>query len=419
MTGGGCPSCGKPIDPLRAPIARVVDGRIRTFCSPACAAGAPAAVAPSPSGPSAVPRERAPQPSAPIITIVEEPDDADAPPARADGAERRRRNRRVAWLTAGIVAGGMAVVVIQTVSPSSPSRVAAERDGAGGAAPPPPVAAAIDAAGGLDVRDPDAVRARAIEDLRALLVVPEEGRVPRIAREAARALSRTGDAAALEVLARSLEDEPSEIAKVEVAYALARGGDARGVRALVAALRSPRRDVRADAGRLLVLLGDRRGIDPLEAMLGMSQLRLGAAEALAPMQHPRALGVLEAVRADERAPREDRLRALVALGAAGKQDAADELRGLLADPMQNVGAARALARLGDAAAAPVLARLLSVPSLQVEAALGLRRLDPDGNVTAHLPALVTALDSGKDTTRVSAAEAILVLTGPAAVAERD
>jgi len=461
-----CPTCGKPIDPLRARFARVVSGKIVTYCSQACADGKPeaapapparTAAAPAPARATAAPvTARAtpardeparapaagrgaaspaiPQPmvgdprSGPEITIIrgEEPapalsrgdidDDDDAP--RREVERRRRRNRRVFWLSAGIIAGGMAVAVIQTVSPSSPGPVAAEREAPPRRelAPAPPV---VDAPPAFDAGDPVAVRERAVSELHQLLASAPTGRVPRITREAARALSRTGDRDALEVLARALADEPSEIARLEVAYALARGGDARGPKALVAALKSSRRDVRADAGRYLVLLNDKRGVPVLETMLAVSQLRLGAAEALAPMRHAHALAVLQQVRGDEKASREEKLRAIVALGTAGKGDVAGELRELLDDREQNVGAARALAALHDPAAAPALAGQLAVPSLQVEAALGLRRLDPDLDPRPYLPGLVGALDSGKDTARVTAAEAILVLTGPAALAERD
>lgn len=416
-----CPTCGSAIDPLRAPVARVAGGRIVTYCSKACADGKPAS-APAPA-PSASSREDAargvPVPVAETSAaqsarreIVIEVDD-DEPRHTPD--RRRRRNRRVLWLVGAILAGGAALVVIQQVAPTSPSPVAAEKDASRRAAPAP----AVDAAPVFDPSDPAQVRERAIAALRALIVVPEKGRVPRIAREAARALARTGDGAAREALVRALQYEPSEIARLDVAYALARGGDDRGTAVLVEALRSPRRDVRADAARYLVVLGDRRGVPTLETMLSIHQLKVGAAVSLARIDHAEAIEVLDAVRTDPRSSHEEKLRALVALGLAGKAQVADELRARLDDNEQNVGAAQALARLRDPAAAPVLVRQLGVPSLQVEAAVALRRLDASFDPSPHLPALVTALDSGKDTLTVPAAEAILVLTGPADQAERD
>jgi hypothetical protein len=74
-------------------------------------------------------------------------------------------------------------------------------------------------------------------------------------------------------------------------------------------------------------------------------------------------------------------------------------------------AASALAGLHDAAARPVLVKDLSIPSLRVDAARALRRLDPSLDPSPLLPSLLSALASGKDTDEVSAAEAILLLTG--------
>jgi len=415
-----CPTCGTDIDPLRAPVARIVGGKITTFCSPACAAGKPAAAAPSPAAKPAPAPAATPAPRLPPAMIVDDVDARDDEPQHVPDL-KRRRNRRVFWLTAGIIAGGMAVVVIQTVSPSTPGPVSAQGEGTGEIAAERPAPAAEPAPGPatLDVASPAAVRDYAIAELRALVAAAPADRTSRISREAARALSRTGDPAALELLARSLDREPSEIARLEAAYALARGGDARGRDALVKALRSTRRDVRSDAARMLVLLGDQRGAPALENMMEISQHRLSAAEALAPLGDAQALKVLKAVRKDPKASHEDKLRALVALGRAGKADVAAELRAVLGDGEFNVGAAEALARIGDAAAAPVLAEQLAVPSLQVGAALGLRRLDPDLDPTPYLPGLVAAMTSGKDTAKVTAAEAVLVLTGPAEHAERD
>ena len=422
-----CPTCGNPLDPRRAPVAKVIGGKVVTFCSAACAAGASGPV----PVPVSVPASSDPPRRARSFTgggsAVQEPPArlqpaliVDEEPERAPDL-RRRRNRRILWMTAALLAGGAALVVIEAVSPSSPGPVSAGGDGAsnGTAARDVPAEAPPDGPPQLDVRDPDAVRAFATGELAALVAAAPEGRVPRIAREAARALSRTGDQASLDLLARALADEDSEIAQVEVAYALARGGDARGTKALVAVLRSSRRDVRADAARALVQLGDKRGVPALENLLGLSQFRLGAAEALAPLGVKRAIEVLEGVRSDEKASREDKLRALVALGRAGKPAVAADLRALLGNRQFNVGAAEALARLHDPAARPVLGEQLSVQSLQVGAALGLRRLDSSLDPAPYLPGLVAAMNSGKDTAKVSAAEAILVLTGPAAIAERD
>ena len=53
--------------------------------------------------------------------------------------------------------------------------------------------------------------------------------------------------------------------------------------------------------------------------------------------------------------------------------------------------------------------------MRVPAALWLRRLKKDVNQEP----LVVALESGDEMSRVSAAEALLILSGPPALAERD
>ncbi len=455
-----CPACGKPIEALWKGVTKIVDGKITQFCSPACAAagvatGAPAPAAPGPKPAAAAKPTAAAKPSptpsptpspspsptptptpsstpSPSPTPTPSPspkaaaatrsaaaapdDDEHTPPPRRATDLRRRRNRRALWLAAGIVAGGMAVAIIQTFSPAAPTDVRAARDDvrAGGAVPADaPAEAAPDA--GVTPLDAATARARAEQALRALLPSPST----RIAREAAMALSRTGDAEAVEALARLLETESSTITRLEVAYALARAGDARGGKALHAGLRGATRDVRADAARWLALLGDQAAVPVLEQMMAISQYRLGAAETLARLGHARALAVLDAALASPRTSHEDRMRALVALGRAGRADVAPGLHEILDDGMYNVGGAAALARLGDRVAEPRLREQLEVPTLQVGAALGLRRLDPALDPLPLLPALVAALDGEKDTARVSAAEAILILVGPPSIAERD
>ncbi|MBZ0230830.1 MAG: hypothetical protein K8M05_00640, partial [Deltaproteobacteria bacterium] len=59
-----------------------------------------------------------------------------------------------------------------------------------------------------------------------------------------------------------------------------------------------------------------------------------------------------------------------------------------------------------------------VPSLRVDAARGLRRLSPELDAAPLVAPLLAALVTERDTSQVSAAEALLVLTGPAADAEK-
>lgn len=111
-----CPACGTEVDPLRAPAVRVLGGKITAYCSNECAAGLPkvAHVVALPA-PTAAPKLR--RTTAPSVV------DATEPPALV--LARPRRRRLVLWLTAGIIAGGMAVAIVQAVSPSTPTPVEA------------------------------------------------------------------------------------------------------------------------------------------------------------------------------------------------------------------------------------------------------------------------------------------------------
>jgi HEAT repeat protein len=100
-------------------------------------------------------------------------------------------------------------------------------------------------------------------------------------------------------------------------------------------------------------------------------------------------------------------RAAVYLGAAGQQEVRELLRGIL-DDGDRVGAANALAVLGDETAAPALLEQLGMASLRVDAAVSLRRLGAE----LDLEPLAMALISSDKIGRVSAAEAILILTDP-------
>jgi HEAT repeat protein len=288
----------------------------------------------------------------------------------------------------------------------------------------------VDAAPAIDV-------AGAVEQARATLQANLTSTSPRVARVAAAALARTQDRAALDVLAAELglaaarepgagsggasqnagsaarSPETSDLAKLALAYALARGGDKRGSDALAAALGAPRADVRDEAARLLTLLGDRRGVPHLTDVLAVSQRRLGAAEHLAHLAEPHAIKVLEQIRGDARAAADDRIRATIALGIAGHPDVAPSLRDMLGDAHFNAFAAAALAELKDEAARPVLEHQLASPMLIVRAARALRRLDPAFDPRPVLPHLLAVLASGRDIDQIQAAEAILLLAGPA------
>jgi HEAT repeat protein len=281
--------------------------------------------------------------------------------------------------------------------------------------PAPPVAAAPAAAPQPPSYVPAEASRRAAEVLRQHLGVESL----RVRRVAAAALGRLGDAEAIQTLVDLLPTEQSEIAKLDIAYGLARGGDPRGLEILIAGMRSTRRDVKGDAARLLAALKDRRAESTLSSLMSLSQFRLSAAEQLARIGNKAAIAMLDKIRLGEKEPQDDRLRATIALGYAGQVSVIDPLRSLLQDSRFNVGAAGALAVLGDASARAVLLEQLSISSLRVSAAVALRRLDPAFDAAPILYRLMPDLESSKDTERVAAAEAVLVLTADKAVAERD
>jgi len=275
--------------------------------------------------------------------------------------------------------------------------------------------------------DPAAVIAQARAVLRSELAATS----PRVQRIAAAALARTADPEAVVLLAAQLGLAPapagggsaaanaaddlvtSDIARLGLAYALARAGDSRGRDVLAGALASPRGEARDEASRLLALLGDRRAVPHLLDLLAVEQRRLGAAEHLARLAEPHALQILDQIRGDARQSADDRARATVALGLAGRADVAGALRAMLADPHFNAFAGAALAVLADRAAQPVLEHQLASPPLRVFAARALRRLDPSLDPRPLVPALLDVVRTGRDVDRIPAAEAILVLAGPA------
>jgi HEAT repeat protein len=303
---------------------------------------------------------------------------------------------------------------------------------------PPPIAAAPAARAELSrpVRPSQAATApvvdpaAAVELARTALRHDLAATSPRVQRLAAVALARTQDAEACELLAAQLGLGPAgapvvrvgaeadelagnDIARLDLAYALARGGDRRGIELLARALGAPRGEARDEAAGLLARLGDRRAVPHLLDLLAVEQRRLGAAEHLARLAEPRALQVLDHVRGDPRASADDKARATVALGTAGRGAVAGALRDMLGDPHFNAFAAAALAAQGDRAARPVLERQLASPPLRVQAARALRRLDPAIDPRPLLPPLLDVVRAGRDIDRIPAAEAILLLVGPA------
>jgi HEAT repeat protein len=258
----------------------------------------------------------------------------------------------------------------------------------------------------------------AVKQARIVLVKNLGSESPRVQRVAASALARTGDPQAIAYLTTALAKETSDVSRLDLAYALARAGVKKGLDTLAAGLQSARRDVRAQAGRQLALVGDHRAAPVLASYLDVSQLRLGAAEQLAYLADPAAIKALDQVRADPKATPDEKARATIALGIAGRSDVIPELQAMLKDQRFNAFAASALAQLHDATAKPVLVEQLALPSLRVEAARALRRLDPRIDPAPYLPALLAALTSHKDIDQITVAETILLLAGDAGWSER-
>ena len=443
MTVAACPSCGRPVDSLRAPAVGVRDGKVVGFCSKECAAALDSKPIPAPSAeklqptktikrprteppgpppktpargvPVTVPQSSKDLDSGPIIEIIREAtrpsrkheDDsaiqiADTGSVDDYIAPERRSKAWIVIVLLALVAGGAAVAYFLGVfgdldAKSEPAPVQKPV-----VAPPP----APDA-------PPAVTPAAAVDKAKAVLAKNLKSDSPRVQRVAASALARTGDTDAIGQLVAQLGKETSDIAKLEIAYAIARGGDKRGSDALVAALQAPRRDVRLEAARRLALLGDKRGVPVLTEYLDVSQLRLGAAEQLAYLADPAGLKALDSVRTDPKATHDEQARATIALGIAGRRDLIPALEQLLGEKGNDAVAAAALAELHDPAARPMLEAELKRPTRRVEAARALRRLDPDLDPRPLLPPLLTALGSAKDTEQVEAAEAVLLLAGPA------
>lgn len=363
---------------------------------------------PKPSSPVVVeskkPARR--EPSQPIQPPPDYDDDDLGPPSE----EQPRSNKTLIIVGVVIVVAIGAVVAVKMMSKSHAATTAEllpKPKAEAPPPPPPPSAPKIEAKPAVTVK-------AALDQATAVLRGYLANTTPRIQRRAAEALSRTGDAAAITALADALAKETSsEIARIDLAYALSRAGDKRGTEALVLSLASQRRDARAEAANQLALLGDVRAAPVLADYLDVSQLRLGAAEHLAHLADPRAIKALEATRADDRSSADDKARAAIALVIAGKTELAPAARELLAHKGWSAFAAGALAGMHDAAARPILVEHLGISQLRVDAARDLRRLEPGLDPLPLLPALLADLASAKDTEQIEAAEAVLLLAGPA------
>jgi HEAT repeat protein len=288
----------------------------------------------------------------------------------------------------------MGIAVVKSRSSSEPSPAAP-------AVLPVPAAGASPAAAPAARPLAETLREEAAKVLGTYLVDPS----PRLRVKAASALSRTGHDGAVAELERALAaSEDGEIQRLEVAYPLARAGNDKGVAFLTSSLDGSRRDVRLEAARYLVRLGDTRGQKRLREAMSLAGLRLSAAESLAVLGDPEAFQVLR--EALTNGSKENRMRAAVALGRAGDGAGLELLKELVKESRVELGAASALARLGDAGCAPALQRALGLTALRVEAAVALR----GASIKPDLEPLSAALAAGDVLGRISAAEAVLVLT---------
>jgi HEAT repeat protein len=422
-SNGNCPSCGRAIDPLRAPSVKIVGGKVVAYCSSDCKLGVDHTPLPGPLPEPADDESGLPAPSQEVAPVAQFGLEGDITPVPAPPALRvppsaprpRGRARRVVLLAAAVAAAAAGVVVVQRASrdaggaPVLASSTAVAAPHAAAAAPPPAPEPPAPEPPAPQPRRLD--RRQLLEEARRTLSASLADESARVRLLAAMALSRTGDPAALAELERALTSDESEIRRLEVAYALARAGQPHGTDALVAALRASRRDVRLQAARALAQLRDPRGVPRLREALSINQLRLGAAETLATLGDEKATAVLEQALGSPVA--ETRMRAAVALGRAGNDRGRALLEDLVADARLGIGAEGALARLGDRAAVPALTRALGLSALRVPAALGLRRLGVDVDLTVLADALVTS----DEMARISAAEAALVLCSETPPAE--
>ena len=453
-----CPSCNSALDPAHAPIARVRAARVVAYCSAKCAdagdtsavgvdvvreteegegkknketlssvqktkavaAAAKAADKPAleskrpdssaDSGTQGIRREEMPD----VVPVSESPDSVNTGTRRMSASLRKR----VLWASGVIMFGSMGIAALQTLSPGSPSSVSASQspkrepiqgDVALSTATPMQVASDSISAEkptkkdtATDSLSDSQLRAAAIVELATQL---EEG-TPRFQRVAGLALARISHPQALEALARLLKTEDSDLARIDIAYGLARGGDALGRAYLVSELGSKRRDVRIDAGRRLAQLKDNAGTKALTNMLKVRSHRLGAASVLALLGDEAGLGILRETLSSPKSSEENRMRAAVGLGLSGEASVKGDLIAILEGERFVVDAAGALAVLGEASAVPALKRQLELSSMCVSAAESLASMQVEVDLRGLASVLLTSNELG----RTAAAEAILILT---------
>lgn len=433
-----CPTCGLSNDSLRARVVKVRGAKVVAYCSEECARGV-APERPPERGTASLPvvamaRETSPAVPVPtiphgslpalVVPVDAEPEWTPVPTpdrpqtivrplsevvARAASPRVPKARKIVALAVLAFVLAGLAILQSWSSARSAPAEAAASALPAA----PTEVAASIVIP---TAPSPDNAEARPDSTVLAAESRTLLGRYlgdssPRLRLLAAFALARTQDPAALAELRQARAKEPSEIRRVEIAFALARAFDADGKEHLARGLGHVRRDVRLQAARLLARLGDARGKERLKEALGQPTQRLGAAETLAVLGDGAAILALKESLA--RGGQEMRMRAAVGLGRAGDGSGIELLREMVAERRVELGAADALARLGDPSSVPALTRALELTAMRVDAALTLRCLGAE----VDFRPLARVLAGGDDLGQISAAEAILVLVDPNVLVE--
>lgn len=285
------------------------------------------------------------------------------------------------------------------------------RDAATGSSAIAPTPATPDAPAEPPKPDLSATYNTTLELLRAQLATGTD----RVKLQAATALARIKDPAAITQLAALLADgRRSETDRIETAYSLAGAGDKRGRDLLIAKATGGNREDKHLSAVRLAQLGEKQGFETLANSMQYPQYRVQAAALLARNNDPAGIKQLDDIIASTQTSADDKTTATIYLAIA-RPALVPKLHELLPDNRWNKDAARVLARLKDAAAAPVLAQQLELSGLRLGSAHALRLLG--GDHAAIVAKLVASLEGAKDTEQIAIAHAILLLVGPPELGE--
>lgn len=400
-----CPCCGRPHDALAGGVARVVGARVVTYCGVAC-------------------RERARHGGVPLrltrgaLTLVSA---SVAWPAarvaRTLGRLRFSMDLAVLAVSVALLALGAGALFVWA---RDPGRLPVfERF----AAVSPP--ARWQAAG--QGREPGAGNGtdtvRRTSDAADLDPIEAGGRALDVLEESVETERPSlWDLDALEVLAARGHERATgrlvSLARAELgparrraAVALARVGRPEGLDVLREDLASRVQSVSSLAALELGRLGDQTALPVLRRMMTFTETRMSAAEAAVFLRHEPARVLLRQTVKGSTRPG-DRVRAAVALAAAGDAFGRELLERLYEDGQFRFLAAVGLGHLGDRRVEPVLRAALGNTALRLEVAQQLVRF----NLRDAYRDVLRDLESEHAPTRTSAAVAVYLLTAPAAPA---